>query len=245
MLHCAICAADTVLPTPRETRDTFVASVGDVCMVHASISTPVELIFQATQAIREDPDALARSQLALETIRGREIGKSRPCILARQGIPGARQTKVYLMGTLKGKSMDDDSVAVVLREFAKPIFPNLGLPGSRHYHTTPPWPHEYQWLIGYPVAFDDIQALATPWRFKPRGRYPPDPPGTTYAMDVDSVDSLNDHCLNTFIAWELRCKNEAGFLQKCERQWRVRVVSRLVILVFLAQRYQCRTRRRV
>ena len=224
MLNCTICSADTI-PGQPETRGVFVASVGDICIVHASISTPVELIFQGTQAIREDPDVLARSQLAPEAIRQRDIGKLRPCILTRQGVPGIRSAKGYLMGTLEGRSMDDNNVALVLREFAKPIFPNLGLPGSRHFHTTPPWPHGFQWLIGYQVEFDDSSPITLPWKFRPGGRYPPDSPGTTYVMDPDSLNSLDDHCSNTFIAWELRCKNEVGFMRKCEQQWRVRVVS--------------------
>ncbi|KAI1781752.1 hypothetical protein LXA43DRAFT_907846 [Ganoderma leucocontextum] len=142
MLDCLVCSTTSLQAVPIQPTRTAGCVPGDICAVYASLSTPIETVFQATQTIQQDPDALLRSQFALSEIRGRKIGKKWPCILVRQAIPGIQPAVVYLMGTLGRKLIDSDGVCNVLREFMKPIFPNVGLPGSRHYHTIPLWPHQ-------------------------------------------------------------------------------------------------------
>ncbi len=112
-------------------------------------------MLQQSPVISQDPDALARSQFALSEVKRRKIGKARPCILVRGAAPGFRGARVYLMGTLERKPIH--SVSEVLRWVMKPIFPNPGLPGSRHFHTTPPWSHGYQWVIRYRVDLDGTE----------------------------------------------------------------------------------------
>ncbi|KAM5537971.1 hypothetical protein V8D89_008447 [Ganoderma adspersum] len=220
MLDCLICSASSLQPVPIPPDCTTGCVPGDICAVYASVSTPIEMVFQATQVIQDDPDALRRSQLALKEVGRRNIGKKRPCILVRQAIPGIQPAVVYLMGTLGRKPVDSDGVCEVLREFIKPIFPNVGLLGSRHYHTTPSWPHGFQWLIGHAVELDHTEPVEAHWQFN-RDDYPhASDPSTIYTIGQDSLNLLNEHSRNTPIVWEIRCKNNPGFAMAREEQWR-------------------------
>ena len=233
MNPCVLCSGDTDSPPVTTTRPNSSKCLpGDICLIRASISTPIELMLQSLNAVKADPDALGRSQFALAEIKPRGIGKPRPCILSRPAIPGVRAGEIYLVGTLEGKLIDADDLAELLRLFVKPIFPNHGLPGAAHYHTTPAWPHKSQWIVGFPVKVEcqDLEGL-TPWQFRKGGKYPVDPPDTVYSISRDTLQSFRNHCMDTFNSFQAQCETEPGFAKGREERWRVRVTT-IVGLLF-------------
>ncbi|TBU55900.1 hypothetical protein BD310DRAFT_652146 [Dichomitus squalens] len=147
-------------------------AIGDVCVLRESLAAAVEYIFQATEVIRQDPVALQRSEHALcdlgtlgNIVRASLCG-TRALARAPQLSSSWVHSKAYQSNTPAA------SIPNIYREFCRAIFPNLGLPHSTHFHTTPPWPHSSQWLFSYPVSLGDSNLVVTAhWRFKGQHAY--------------------------------------------------------------------------
>lgn len=215
MSPCSVCSGDSLPTTYPKRVDPNECFTGDICSIYASLSTPIELMLQRSPVISEDPNALRRSEFALSEVKRRNIGKDRPRILVRGATSGIQGARVYLMGTVERKPVN--SLCVVLRQFMKPIFPNRGPRGSNHFHTTPQWPHGYQWVVGYLVELDNTEAQGLKrWHSKA---------GATYMMDEDTLDTLVDDCDDTFTAWEIRCRDDPAFAMQSESQWRVSAIE--------------------
>ncbi|KAJ7666656.1 hypothetical protein DFH06DRAFT_1383892 [Mycena polygramma] len=94
-------------------------------------------------------------------------GKTRPCITV--GAPGGKEDSppwICLMTTLD--KTRPDLLPTIHRNFAIPIFPNLGDPKihSQHIHTYPEWTETSAWVILIPMMPKAINAISR-WRSYP------------------------------------------------------------------------------
>ncbi|KAI0701018.1 hypothetical protein C8T65DRAFT_579910 [Cerioporus squamosus] len=201
----------TTLSTPRLPKPPV---LGQVCYVYESIATPIELIFLRTHAIQARPDLVQQCQEALDRIHaaGSKIGKVRPCIVMRPAISGLRAETVCLKGTFGGA--DPASMGKVYKHFVRGIFPNRGLPGSRHMHLVPEGRQEKSWVIAF--EFETMRPIADTWsKAAQAGGYhgglhkrgPRRRGAEPQHLEKISQAILRDECETSFDAWQAECQD--------------------------------------
>lgn len=204
--------------TPR------IVESGQICYVHESLATPIQMIFCDTPAIQANKKFKAICDQELKELCDPKstIGKVRPCVVmysSSQG-QGMGTTTICLKGTF-GKT-HPENLARVYKQFVLGVHPNQGYPETPHLHLQPEGTQPLSWVVAYEYPCSKKLYFEQPRNSSSSSRAVLGAATVrSHCLHKSSLAILRDQCRLKMVEWQARCKEEEGFAEECWKEHRV------------------------